>query len=64
MVDTYTLPKREENNELDANDLEERLMLGQVGLELKIELNKTVHGDCDRRSFKAQYPNVSKGGAE
>jgi len=64
MVNTYILPKREENDKLDADDLEEWLMLGQVGLELKIELNKTVHGDCDRCSFKAQYPDVSKGGAE
>jgi hypothetical protein len=64
MIDTYILPEREENDELDADDFEERLVLGQVCLELEIELDETVHGDCDRCSFKAQYPNVSKGWAE
>jgi hypothetical protein len=47
-VDTYILPKREENDELDAEDLEERLVLDQVILELEIELNEAVHGDCHR----------------
>jgi hypothetical protein len=42
------LPEGKEDDQLDAKDLDKWPMLCNVGLCLKIELNQTVHGNCDR----------------
>ena len=35
-------------------------MRSEVVFELDIELNHTVHGDCDGSGFEACYPDVGK----
>jgi hypothetical protein len=45
---TYRLPEGKKDNQLDAKDFDEWLMLCNVGLGLEIELDQAVHGNSDR----------------
>jgi hypothetical protein len=56
----YVLPEGEEDDELDAEDFDERMVLSNVVLDLHVELNETEHGYCDCDGIEAQHPNVSK----
>jgi hypothetical protein len=40
---TNRLPKGEENNQLDTQDLQERFVFSEIVLELEIELNQAKH---------------------
>jgi hypothetical protein len=53
------LPEGEENDELDTANLEEWSVVGKVFLQLEVELNQTVHGDCYRKGIDAHDPNMS-----
>lgn len=61
IVKTYSLPEGEENDQLDRQHLQERLVLGQIGLHLNVELDQAEHGDCDRGTFETRDPDVSEG---
>jgi len=56
----YRLPKREENHQLDANDLQRRPVLAQLILELDIKLHQTEHSNSNTDTFKTHDPDVSK----
>lgn len=55
---THCLPKREENDQLDAKDLEERLVFRKIFFELQVKLDQAKHGHGDRSTFEAHYPYV------
>ena len=61
---THGLPETEENDELDTQDLQERPVLGQVSLQLDVELDQAEHGDRHARGFEDFHPDMSKGGRE
>ena len=52
--DDKRLPEGEEDDELDAENLEERPMVGQVRAQLNIELDEAVHRHCDSSGFEHQ----------
>jgi hypothetical protein len=54
------LPKTEENDELNAQDLQERSMLSEIVFELQVELDQHEHGDSDRGTLKDHDPNMSE----
>ena len=48
----YRLPEREEDHKLDHSDFEKRSMVGDVLLDLHIELDDAVHGYGDTNTLK------------
>lgn len=52
---TYRLPEREENDQLDRQNLQEWLILADVILDLNVELDQAVHGDGDCNTFNEEY---------
>jgi hypothetical protein len=54
------LPETEENNKLDAQDLQERSMLSEIVFELQVELDQHEHGDSDRGTLKDHDPDMSE----
>ena len=57
---TYSLPKGEENDKFDAQDLEERSMFSQVFFELDVELDETVHRAKHCQSVEHLDPDMRK----
>jgi hypothetical protein len=39
LIEAYRLPETEENDELDAQDLQERSMLSEIVFELQVKLD-------------------------
>ena len=58
--DSNRLPEAEEDHKLDCSDLEKRLVLGNISFDLDVELDKTVHGDCDGACFDDNDPYVGE----
>ena len=57
-LEAYRLPETEENDQLNTQDLQERSVLGEIVLELQVELNEHEHGDSDRSTLKDHNPDV------
>lgn len=61
---TYALPKGEENDQLDAQHFQKRPVLGQILLELDVELDEAEHGDGDRDGLEDLHPDVGVDGRQ
>lgn len=57
-IDAYRLPEREEDHQLDADNLESRSVFAQFLLELNVELHQAKHSHRDTGTFEAYNPNV------
>ena len=57
----YRLPEREEDDQLNANDLKRRPVLAQLLLELDVELHQAEHSHSNTGTLKTHHPDVSKG---
>ena len=55
---THGLPEGKEDNQLDAQHLQEGLVLGQVILELNVELDHHEHGHGDGNTLESQHPDM------
>ena len=58
---TYTLPETEEDDQFNRQQLQDRLVLTNVTSYLKVELEDTVHGDCDTNRVENLHPDMAKG---
>ena len=58
------MPKAEEDDEFDAEDLHERLVLCKIILELNIELDEAVHGYCHGCGFEYHDPDMAESRTE
>lgn len=58
----YRLPKGEEDDELDTDELEAGAVRGKRPFQLDVELNEAVHGDCDGNTLKHESPDMRKRG--
>lgn len=56
--DTYRLPERKEDDQLDAQNLQERFVFSQVISELYVELNETKHRNRDAGTLETLHPDV------
>ena len=56
------LPKGQEDDELDGDELEDGLMLGDVGGDLEVKGQEAVHGDGDADGGEERDPDVREGG--
>jgi len=54
------LPKGEEDDELDADELEAGAVRSKRVFQLDVELNEAVHGDGDGDTLKDESPDVRK----
>lgn len=57
---SYILPKGEEDDQLDADDLQERLVLGNLLLQLHVQLDECEHGERDRDGLEGRHPYVGE----
>lgn len=60
LTGTYRLPKAQENDQLDAQQLQERLMRLQIFSQLKVELNQAIHSNRDTSTLEPRHPNMRK----
>ena len=58
--ETNILPEREEDDQLDAQQLHERLVLFDLVPDLEIELEDAVHGKGHAEALEDLDPNVRK----
>lgn len=56
----YRLPEGEEDDQLDAQHLHKRLVLGQIFLQLDVELDHEEHGYRYCQGLKCEHPDMRK----
>jgi hypothetical protein len=61
---TYILIKRKKYDKLDTANFEKWFVGSKIFSKLDVELNKTIHGNCDCHTVKHEYPYMSKGRTE
>lgn len=59
-VDDLTLPKAQEDDKFDTEQLQKRIVRREILLELDVELDEAQHGDGDGDAFDNEDPEVGE----